>query len=644
MQMSHKPKRPIRLILFFTVLVSIIIIDACRKPDFEAEADNPDKPTTVDGITKKFFTVPVGTNEKVKAMAAVIQRENEKRHFVEALVKKAGYPRWDKAIIEKVNKKIGIQTEDGDDDDEEEEEKTAIYVPFTLSNSTAAVLTVAINVVASRDTAYKLLFPQDALVMGFDTANVIRGAHAWSARNLFAMFAKFDYDIYETDSFTVYDGRILAENKTDTLDVKLHLENGIGRAGNGGYQTETWTTVCVMAEHWKKCFRMAGRSQNGVTTESESTYWTNICNSFYYDGGTGGGPGPLDPDGGGGGGGPMGAGDWDEEPVCPALPRGGIGTDFVVITDPCDPLWIPLNGDPWADYLNWGYHHFETLNVSPEDEDIAEDWAVNNIDTTGLDPCVRSILDDLLGGPSLIGRILTKLDRAANRPSDIEKYRLKFRTGPLPQGVGARTKTGSLNPANGIYSDTITINNTGILDSSTQVATARNIVHEIVHAYMNSIFKRHYNFANPELIPQDIIWDDYIDTLVAIQRRDSLYNWYISDPAGNFDHNYMAEKLLGIMAAALAIVDDGRNSDEFYWGVCWGGLFGTRPMRQAWPNYPSWPPTAGAPAPSNDSTRGLKYALTQARLDSISDWVNNERWDTTKAKGRRRQSTGCYGN
>jgi hypothetical protein len=133
MQVPHKPKRPIRLILFFTVLISIIIIDACRKPDFEAEANNPDNPVTVDGITKKIFTVPAGTNEKVKAMASVIEKENEKRHFVEDLVKKTGYPRWDKAKLEKVDKNNLLHTDGGGEDDPE---PTVMYIPFTLANKT----------------------------------------------------------------------------------------------------------------------------------------------------------------------------------------------------------------------------------------------------------------------------------------------------------------------------------------------------------------------------------------------------------------------------------------------------------------------------------------------------------------------------
>lgn len=127
--------------------------------------------------------------------------------------------------------------------------------------------------------------------------------------------------------------------------------------------------------------------------------------------------------------------------------------------------------------------------------------------------------------------------------------------------------------------------------------------------------------------------------------RENLRNWAISPLNGEFQHNFMAQKLIQMLADAVSHVDDGRQPDEFYWGLTWtGSLMKSRTMKEHWPNHPTWPPTAGYPSPSNDSTRGLKYALTQVRLDSIRWWYNREMYDTANAKGRHKISTGCYGN
>ncbi len=294
--------------------------------------------------------------------------------------------------------------------------------------------------------------------------------------------------------------------------------------------------------------------------------------------------------------------------------------------------------DPLADYENWGYNHFQTMVVTSEDKDKMDFWKDNNLDTVGLNPCVREVLEKLLSANNLIGRILTKIDRANGRAPDLEKFKLKFRTGTLANAAG-ETSTGSIN--SNIYSDTITIDS-HYADSATQVSVARTLAHEIIHAYLNSIFKRYYNIANPNSIPMDSIFTTYIDTLEALHTRQNLRNWVYGPLRSDFHHNFMADKLMETFANVLAYVDDNRNSDEFYWCLSWGGLMKTKAMRKYWPNHPTWLPTSGYPAISNDSTGGLKYALTQARLDSMRWWYSREVYDTAHAKGRRHQSTGCY--
>ena len=107
----------------------------------------------------------------------------------------------------------------------------------------------------------------------------------------------------------------------------------------------------------------------------------------------------------------------------------------------------------------------------------------------------------------------------------------------------------------------------------------------------------------------------------------------------------MADHMINAFAEACKNVDDARNSDEYYWLVSWLGLFGSRTIDFYWPNAflssPNhWPPAN--PAPSNDSTWGLKYAFTQARLDSMRKYTNREFYNPSLGKGRQKQPGGCY--
>ena len=250
-------------------------------------------------------------------------------------------------------------------------------------------------------------------------------------------------------------------------------------------------------------------------------------------------------------------------------------------------------------------------------------------------------MDKLLGSGSVIGKILAKMDRAAGRTPDINKFKLIVRTGPLPSTTNARTSFGTF--VGGISVDTITVRDSVVMRGS-ELGIARVLSHEIIHAYMGAILQRYFygqfSVAQINSLSVDSAFDNYFDTLISIHQRLNLRQWEAVHP--QFDHNFMANKLLDLMAKALAIVDNNRNSDEYYWQLCWGGLQKSVPWLSFWPNYSTWPPTSGYPAPSNDSTRGLTHAMTEPRLDSIWHHLWNELGDTAKALGRHKIPGGCY--
>lgn len=153
----------INRVLIISALVGMIVYVSCRKVDQTEELPNSPKQSTV---TEKFFTIPIATNPSVKTIAKSIFRQNEKSKFVEGLVKRIGFARWDKAMVQN-SSAVGTETI-GDS-------SSMLYIPFAIpdSNTTSAVLAV---VMQPADTIYNLLYPQSYQQYGFDTL-----AQGWNA-------------------------------------------------------------------------------------------------------------------------------------------------------------------------------------------------------------------------------------------------------------------------------------------------------------------------------------------------------------------------------------------------------------------------------------------------------------------------------
>lgn len=150
--------------------------------------------------------------------------------------------------------------------------------------------------------------------------------------------------------------------------------------------------------------------------------------------------------------------------------------------------------------------------------------------------------------------------------------------------------------------------------------------------------------ASPSVISsltEGTIFNAYVDTLM---KRDSLNPNMLQWFSEKFQHNYMADQLLEFMSNIIKVFDNNSTTPErYYWYLAWSGLTrkSVKTWNYFWPNYPSWPPTN--PAPSNDNTRGLKYALTLQRIDTIHNQVlDEERFSKPNAKGRKPLFGGCY--
>jgi hypothetical protein len=482
-----------------------------------------------------------------------------------------------------------------------------MYIPFAEDSVIDAALTVRTD---ENDTIFHLLNDFDYRQFVFDTAAT---SNSWRAKDVFNVFAALENAVFGHKAFNIIDKRLFP-NADSTKACLVHVKD---QPNTQRTQVLDNTTLC---EYIDVCYGPAEYvwCDDGCTVDCEwYTHTEMTCTTVWYE--SGGTP-------------PSGGGSTWWLSTC-GTAGANCGTSG----------WTSFDIDDFQNnYLSQGYGHFETWEVSDADETRIANWKSNKIDTTGLNPCVRAVLDKLLGGNNLIGRILAKMDNARPKKTDIEKFHLTVRTKSMGIDTLGRTVSGPISGS--ISYDTVYIN-TSVADSATEIAIARTLIHEIVHAYMNAIFKRYYNTLDPKLMTYDSIFNTYVDTLVELHTRLNLKNWVWDTANRNFQHDYMADKLLDRMVSALAFVDANFNSSEFYWDMTWGGLWSTKTMKTYWPNYfltspNDWPPAN--PSPSEDSTRGLKYALTQARLDSIRRYVNREYFDTAHAKGLKRVNPGCF--
>jgi hypothetical protein len=81
-----------RFKLFLFVLVAATIYAACRKTDSQIE-----KPVSANQESK-FFDSHRSADPLEEALVNFIKSKNDKDNFVELVIKRIGFPRWDKAI------------------------------------------------------------------------------------------------------------------------------------------------------------------------------------------------------------------------------------------------------------------------------------------------------------------------------------------------------------------------------------------------------------------------------------------------------------------------------------------------------------------------------------------------------------------
>ncbi len=254
MNKRHQNKRWNAFLVILSILLTVAIVNACRKVDRPSN----DKVMDESAIRKKFFTIKPGTDPLVAAIAASVKRQDEKKNIVKKLANKAGYPLWDKAKITKGNP-YGQRGATGTEDEDQ------VFIPFMQqdSNSTEAILIVKLT---GDDTLYRLQYGSRYTQYGFDTV-----AHPnLNAKTVFNWFTLFDYSIFGHTDFNVTDSRLLPSDSNDKLRIES-VSQVQGRSSINSYTV--YVTFMTYTCEPKRGFKGAG---------SQITSTPTFCGEGYF--------------------------------------------------------------------------------------------------------------------------------------------------------------------------------------------------------------------------------------------------------------------------------------------------------------------------------------------------------------------------
>lgn len=605
------------IITLFTILAltTLITVISCRK------TDQPEGSTDITNfVENKFFNTNRTSDLTEQSLVRFIMRENNKNKFVEKAVSQIGYPRWDKIVKSENSKSNSFK---GSSDSL----LVSYYLPFVRDSQNYVNATMIIHA-GIFDTTFSYICDWQYNQIQNSNSNITDSAEYYAV-----FFMCLDNRVFGYNKFTITDTTLFNNGQNTPLFVTLDStiqsskSNTLIAIDHCWQVTVIYQVPCISVKPASK----ASRIEIGFAcfTQTYQTYcWTEYINT--NDGQTGAG-------GSTGGGG----GNYGLPPSC-----NGSTTVSKVNTQtlPCGSGWTPIYPGTEAVYNpSLGAALFDNFFVSSSDQEKIDFWRNNNIDTLGLDSCRRQLLNKLINilPSSPLGAFLSKLDKAVGLTPSIDKFNVHFFTRPLPNN-NAFTEHPSYDPVTNEYDVDIILDSVTAVNS-TDIFIANAILHEVIHAYMAYIWRKFNAGASAATISgltHGTIFEAYVDTL---KKRDSLnpnMNQWLSE---RFQHNYMADQVLEYMADMIKLFDNNPSTpDRYYWYLAWAGLTrkSIKTWNYHWPNYPSWPPSN--PAPVNDSTRGLRYALTLSRIDTINKVLYDEEHSTINARGKKPVLGGCY--
>ncbi len=93
------PKLRFYLSAFAFAFPVFLLFHSCKKAELSSPLSKSSVTVPNEISERKFFDVPADVAPIVKKLADRIEKQNEKYHFIEKLIRKEGYAIWDKTNI-----------------------------------------------------------------------------------------------------------------------------------------------------------------------------------------------------------------------------------------------------------------------------------------------------------------------------------------------------------------------------------------------------------------------------------------------------------------------------------------------------------------------------------------------------------------
>jgi hypothetical protein len=467
---------------------------------------------------QQFFNLPAGSFPLVQQIAQSLQQEEKQYPFAVAVMAKAGYAVWNRALV--LNGSEGAR---GSSD------TTMIFIPLLRADSSGVGGILSCAILGS-DTLYKIIYAGDYAQYGFAVNNGTPDAGAVAL-----LLMQLEYQALGRNLFTLSDERLLA-NGTAAKSRWLQLQPQADGCVNCALAGSPAHAPCFNYDMWN--------DPGGVSATGAYAYSAEGCYNFT----------PT----------PGGSGNWNSG-WATNVPQTGSG-----------PGWS--NSSPgWTAVQQSGYQHLLTSEISIADQQAINEWKLLKVDKSGLDSCRKIIIDKLLSGNNDLARLLVKLDKALNLENSIKDFKIKYVSNSnVPPNLAAIT---SCSFSDNVFEAVININPLAI-QRSTDIAIAQTFIHETLHAYMDFILYRIMNGITIQQLNQfdySQIFDGYIDSLIN-KNQNQLIQFHDCSPGNpnpicQYQHNYMANTLLNWMANALLQFDNNRiGNQEYYWLISWKGL------------------------------------------------------------------------
>jgi hypothetical protein len=320
-------------------IIGIIIINACRKVDGVGDYKSINLV-----LVSRFFKEHTSANLIVQAANGFVRRENEKYHFAEEVIKRVGYPYWDKSMIRKTASKSG-RGNSGDS-------STLVYIPFVKDSMNTIDASLIIGFSAD-DTTFAWLCDWQYKELSY-TSGMPNNQSAEGIALFFMVMDSYTFGHTKfniTDSNLFSDGHIYYEHGRSIGLLQASQDNRVGRSNVQNLE------VCAFYYHCGTPNESVCNDEDGcdfMNCPTDQCFLVDVefCDDSWPEGGgAGGGTGSGGSGTGGGGTGGGGSGGGGGGGWIPPQCTGGISRSALEDNN-CTPGWQPQGGGSNPNYVD----------------------------------------------------------------------------------------------------------------------------------------------------------------------------------------------------------------------------------------------------------------------------------------------------